>query len=416
MRVPVTALACLALSSLATAGIAISGDHAALRERDQRGRNIFEQRWLVAPSAFGPWGRGPTSNGEACTDCHADYGRGAPPESPDEPMRSMLLRISVAEGGTSRPHPAYGRQLQPQGTLGKVPAEGEATIEWIAASVTLADGTIVELRRPRVQVRRLAFGEFGKGASLSARVAPSLAGLGLLEAIPEAELIASSTRDRGDGIHGHLQRVTDRTDGRSAIGRFGLKATEPSIRQQIAVAMHEDLGVTSSLFPDANCPPVQQACAQQPATPNPELSGEQLDDLAFHVQRIPPPNRRETSDPAVLRGESVFHTVNCSGCHWLGTSAPDAQPFTDLLLHDLGEGLADWEAEFDADARDWRTAPLWGLARAVESGTRLLHDGRARTVEEAILWHDGEARTAKSRYARLPRKDREALVRFLSTL
>ena len=416
MRMPVIALSGLALASLATAGIATSGDDAAVRERDERGRQLFAQRWVVAPSILGRWGRGPTSNAEACTECHADYGRGAPPEAPDEPMRSMVLRLSLPGAGAPRPHPAYGLQLQSQGVLGKVPAEGEATVEWIGESVTLADGAIVELRRPRVHVRHLAFGDLGRDTAMSARIAPRLAGLGLLEAVPESELLALSDRDRGDGIRGRVNRVPDRASGRTTIGRFGLKANEPSIRQQIAVAMHEDLGVTSSLFPDANCPPVQRSCARQPSAPQPELRDDQLDDLASHLRSIPAPVRRERPDPAVARGESLFRDINCSGCHLPQIAVLDVQPFTDLLLHDLGDGLADHRSEFEAGPRDWRTAPLWGLAQAVDAGSRLLHDGRARTIEEAILWHGGEAEAAKARYARLAREDREALIRFLSTL
>jgi CxxC motif-containing protein (DUF1111 family) len=416
MHVPVTALSGLALATLATAGIAISGEDAGLRERDERGRQLFEQRWVVAPSILGLWGRGPTSNAEACTDCHADYGRGAPPEAPDEPMRSMLLRLSTPGPGVPRPHPVYGVQLQPQGVLGKVPAEGEATVEWIAEIVNLDDGTTVELRRPRVKVRRLAFGELGAETLLSARVAPRLAGLGVLEAIPDADLLALARRDPGDGIRGRVNRVPDRVDGTTRIGRFGLKANEPSIRQQIAVAMHEDLGVTSSVFPHENCPPVQLACTRQPSIPRPELSDQQLDDLASHLRVLAPPARRETADTAVARGETLFTTINCSACHVPRIGAIGVQPFTDLLVHDLGDGLADHRPDFDAGPRDWRTAPLWGLGQAAFGDTRLLHDGRARSVEEAILWHGGEAEAAKGRYARLPREDREALIRFLSTL
>jgi CxxC motif-containing protein (DUF1111 family) len=415
MRVPFIAHSGLALATLATASIAICGDDATPRQRDERGRQLFQQRWVVAPSILGQWGRGPTSNAEACTDCHADYGRGAPPEGPDEPMRSMLLRLSTPGPG-ARPHPAYGVQLQPQGILGKVPAEGEASIEWIVETATLGDGTAVELRRPRVKVSHLAFGDLGADTLLSARVAPRVTGLGLLEAIPDAELLALAELDRGDGIHGHVNRVPDRIDATMRLGRFGLKANEPSIRQQIAVAMHEDLGVTSSVFPEENCPPVQQACARQPSIPQPELSDGQLNDLAYHLRSLAPPTRRETADPTVSRGEALFADINCGACHLPRIAGLDARPFTDLLLHDLGDGLADGRPDYDAGPRDWRTAPLWGLGQAETDGSRLLHDGRARTIEEAILWHGGEAEAAKARYARLPRDDREALIRFLSTL
>lgn len=417
MRLPAFALLAAALAVLAPASAAIFVDETSPEAPGESGRALFEQRWVVAPSVLGQWGRGPTSNGEACTDCHAAYGRGMPPETAGEPMRSTVLRLSVPGAAGPVPHPAYGAQLQSQGILGRVPPEGAATIAWLPRLETLDDGTRVELRRPIVEVRGLAFGDLGAATSRSVRIAPPLAGAGILESIPEATLARLSGRDAGDGIRGRIHYLALPGRGDSVVGRFGAKATEPSLRRQIARALHEDLGVTSTLFPEPNCPPVQTACRRQPSLPQPEISDGQLDALARHIASLDAPARRPTTDPAVRRGEDLFDAINCSGCHVSYIEGLTKQPFSDLLLHDLGEGLADdAPADRAAGPRDWRTAPLWGLGEAVATAARLLHDGRARTVEEAILWHAGEASAARARYAGLPREDREALVRFLSTL
>lgn len=391
-----------------------AGSDATDDKRVGRGEALFEQRWYVAPSGFGPWGRGPTSNAEACADCHAGYGRGAPPEVADEPMTAMVLRLSAGEpsgGGAPQPHPAYGLQLQTQGTLGVVPAEGAATIDWIETPVTLGDGTVIALRRPQIRMQALAFGELGPAAAVSARIPPPLSGLGRLESIPDAALETLAARDAGDGIRGRVNRLPDGT-----VGRFGHKATVASLREQTALALHEDLGLTSTALPMQNCPSPQSACARQPHPSLPEVRDDQIDDLVALLRTLAAPRRQAADEAATRRGEMLFASLNCGGCHVPRISPASPGAYTDLLLHDLGAGLADGRPEFAAGPRDWRTAPLWGAGNAVASGARFLHDGRARTLEEAILWHGGEAEAARQRYARLPRSDRTALIRFLSTL
>jgi CxxC motif-containing protein (DUF1111 family) len=311
-----------------------------------------------------------------------------------------------------RPHPAYGLQLQNQGTLGIVPAEGSATIDWIEESLTLEDGEIVTLRRPRIRMQGLAFGELGPDTFMSARIPPPLHGLGRLESIPDAMLEALAGRDAGDGIRGRINRVR----GGSAVGRFGHKASVASLRDQIATALHEDLGLTSTMFPMQNCPSPQFACARQPHPPLPEIREDQIDDLVILLRALPAPPRQMFGDVRARRGGTLFASLNCGGCHVPRISPESPDAYTDLLLHDLGAGLADGRPEFAAGPRDWRTAPLWGSGAAAAAGARFLHDGRARTLEEAILWHGGEAEAARNRYARLPQPDRAALIRFLSTL
>jgi CxxC motif-containing protein (DUF1111 family) len=397
-----------------------------------KGREGMQQRWVVAPSILGLWGRGPLSNGEVCTDCHANNGRGAPPAAADEPMRSMVLRLSLpgrdAAGGPT-PHPGYGVQLQHQGVLGMVPAEGEALIAWSTHTVTLPDGQTVELRAPRVRLRHLAYGPIEAQTLLSARIAPPVVGLGLLEAVPESTLRDLAARALPDGVRGRVNRVFDHETRTTVVGRFGLKASQPGLRQQIATAFHEDLGVTSPLFPTENCMPAQRECRAMPPGGKPELTGRQLEALTAYLRSLGVPARRDTAHPDVVRGERLFAELGCALCHvpvlvtGTGAALPqlDGQtirPYTDLLLHDMGDGLADGRPEFEAGPRDWRTAPLWGLGLSarVNGNAQLLHDGRARTVEEAILWHGGEATTARDRYALLPAGDRAALRRFLDSL
>ena len=397
-----------------------------------KGRDGMHQLWVVAPSMLGLWGRGPTSNGEMCTDCHDNNGRGAVPETPDDALSSMLVRLSVAGAdahGGPLPHPDYGGQLQPQGILGKVPAEGEAVVDWKSSTAVLADGTRVDLRSPELRFRRLAFGPIGPDTMRSMRLAPALVGLGLLEAVPEAAIAALADRDPGDGIHGTMNRVWDIDEQRRALGRFGLKANQPTLRQQIAAAFHEDLGVNSALFPDENCPPVQETCRRFPPGGRPELTPDRLEALTFYMHARAVPQRRDITDAEVLRGERLFAALNCAACHMptLRTGANAAappladqviHPYTDLLLHDMGEGLADGRPDFAAGPRDWRTPALWGmgLARSVNGNGFLLHDGRARNAEEAVLWHGGEAAPVRDRYAALDAAARAALLRFLDSL
>jgi CxxC motif-containing protein (DUF1111 family) len=293
-----------------------------------------------------------------------------------------------------------------------VPAEGSATIDWTEERVTLEDGTVVAMRRPRIRTQALAFGELGPEASISARIAPQLRGLGELESIPAARLEALVARDAGDGIRGRINRLP----GMSATGRFGHKANVATLREQVAIALHEDLGLTSTLFPMQNCPASQSACAGQPHPTRPEVRDDQIDDVVAMLRTLAAPRRQTSGDAQIRHGETLFASLNCGGCHIPRVSPESPEAYTDLLLHDLGADLADGRSEFAAGARDWRTAPLWGTGAAAAAGARFLHDGRARTLEEAILWHGGEADAARNRYARLRQPDRAALIRFLSTL
>jgi CxxC motif-containing protein (DUF1111 family) len=413
-------------------GRANSGLNDEQRQKFLKGQESFRQRWVVKPSILGLWGRGPTSNAEVCTDCHENNGRGRPPVSLGEPAQSLLVRLSVPGAGPHggpNPHPVYGDQLQTQGILGIVPDEGELRVEWKEQTVMFADGEIVVLRVPALEFWHLNFGPLGPQTMISARLAPSVFGLGLLEAVPETAISAIAEQQKALGFAGRPNVVWDTIAQRMTLGRFGLKANQPSLRQQIGSAFINDLGVTSSVYPDENCPQMQVQCRQFPLAGYPELTNGQLDALEFYVRALAVPERRNVEDPEVQRGEQLFVSAQCAVCHIPEITTGDfaafpqlarqtIHPYTDLLLHDMGTGLADGRPDFQAGARDWRTAPLWGLALAesVNGNAYLLHDGRARNATEAILWHAGEAQPAREAFRAMSKKDREALLAFLGSI
>lgn len=398
--------------------------------RFAEGREMMLQRWSVFPSNFGLWGRGPLSNGEVCTDCHHNNGRGAAPSVSDQPLRSMVVQLSsvgATSTGAPQPHLVYGLQLQHQGILGTVLPEGDAHIEWQSKPVVLADGEVVELREPKLQLRNLAYGLIDDSTLLSARIAPAVVGTGLLEAIPEARL--RELAQQSSPMRGRINTVWDMDKKQTAVGRFGWKSNHPTLKQQIANALAQDLGVTSRFFLEENCTPSQRKCLNQPSVQRPEVSDRQFDLLVFYVRALAVPARRNVESVSVQEGQVLFDQLNCNGCHtpehrtqasaeFTRLSEQTIRPYTDLLLHDMGDGLADGRPDYLAGPRDWRTAPLWGLGlnATVNGNADLLHDGRARSVEEAILWHGGQAQPARDHYTRLSKSQRQALVDFVNSL
>ncbi|HEX4986190.1 MAG TPA: di-heme oxidoredictase family protein [Burkholderiales bacterium] len=410
----------------------VPGLDAAQLERFANGRQEFHQRWVVMPSIGGKWGRGPTSNAEQCIDCHVNNGRGRAPDSRIEPLSSMVVRLSLPgedEHGGPRPHPDYGDQLQTQGELGRVPAEGTAAIEWLDHDEALADGTVVTLRLPRLIVGHLAFGDLGRDILTSVRIAPPAFGAGLLDAVDEAQLAENASRQRALGFNGRLNYVWDAQKQARAVGKFGWKASQPGLGQQDASAFLNDMGVTTRVFMHDNCPGRQAACRKHPLGLVPEQQDRPFGELVFYTQALAAPAPRDPEDATVLRGERLFAEAQCAACHvpqmrtgdYPGLPALARQvirPYTDLLLHDMGEGLADGRPDFLAGPRDWRTPPLWGLglSRAVNGNAALLHDGRARNVTEAVLWHGGEAQRSRDAFRAMSAADRAALIAFVESI
>lgn len=395
------------------------------------GKRLFLLNWLPpqAQPASGD-GLGPHYNAVSCTSCHFKDGRGQPPEEGhgDAPL---LVRLSVpGEGGAVLPEPRYGWQLQDYGTAGAA-AEGRLATSWEEVAGRYPDGERYTLRRPVYRIEHLADGPLDPRVQISVRMPPGLLGMGLLEAIPDAALTALADPEdaNGDGISGRPNLVPDLRTGLPAVGRFGWKASQPTLEQQNATAFAEDMGITSELLPSHACMPGQKECLAASHGGRPEVTRHELARVTLYTRLLAVPARRDWQDPTVLRGRALFRQAGCASCHHPRfETAPRAslpelagqtiRPYTDLLLHDMGPELADGRPDFAADGREWRTAPLWGLGlvKAVSLDVRLLHDGRARSPEEAILWHGGEAEAARERFKRLPKADRAALLRFLDSL
>lgn len=416
------------------------------------GNAIFRKLWVAAPSSTqASDGLGPLYNARGCQNCHLKDGRGRPPLAnwPDETAVSMFLRLSVppetdeqrrllAERKVnSIPEPTYGEQLQNIAIQGH-DGEGQMRIDYADAPVTLAGGRVVTLRKPGYSITDLAYGPMRSDVMLSPRIAPPMIGLGLVEAIPEADIRAAADPDDADkdGISGRVNEVWSLSQKTVLLGRFGWKAGKPTIADQSAAAAAGDIGLSNPLVPKpaGDCTAAQTRCLSAPNGNSEraggfELSGELLDLVTFYAQNLAVPVRRGAGDETVLRGKALFHKAGCAACHrpsfTTGTVAGQPHlshqliwPYSDFLLHDMGEGLADGRPEGGADGREWRTAPLWGigLTEVVSGHTFLLHDGRARNVEEAILWHGGEAQAARDAYAALSPAEREALLAFVNSL
>ena len=397
------------------------------------GNSFFNRNWVSAPSSTTARdGLGPLFNARSCSACHLHDGRGRPPE-PGEDMLSMLIRLSIPGRDVQQgvvPEPTYGDQLNVLAVHG-VPPEGRAVIAYKEIAGTYGDGESYRLRKPTYTFTDLKYGPMHPDTLLSPRVAPAIVGLGLLEAVPVEALLALADPDDadGDGISGRPNRVWDKARQQTVFGRFGWKSNQPSVAQQAAGAFLGDIGITSSLFPDENCPPKALACRQALNGGSPELSADLLGHVIFYNRTLAVPARRDPHNPEVARGRQLFDAAGCSACHTptLHTDAvpglPDLSrqvihPYTDLLLHDMGAALADGRPDFEATGSEWRTPPLWGigLVQTVNRHTYFLHDGRARNLAEAILWHGGEAEDSKAYFRRLPRADREAILQFLRSL
>lgn len=418
------------------------------------GDGLFRKIWVSSPSStLASDGLGPLYNARSCQRCHLKDGRGHPPGPGAGDAVSMFLRVSVPAGPgdvmtdietflaeidgpapRTRPHPIYGGQMQDFALPGQA-AEYALEITYAEVPALLAGGGSASLRAPTYGAGRLGHGPLGQGAMLSPRVTPQMIGLGLLEAIDPADILAAEDPDDadGDGVSGRAQIVWSAEFQRPMLGRFGLKAGAPTIRHQSAAAFAGDLGISSPLFPApwGDCTAAEAACRAAPHgdEDGPEVSAEGLDLVTFYARNLAVPARRDIADPQVLRGKQMFHEARCTACHTpkFVTQRLDDQPaqsfqliwpYTDLLLHDMGEGLADHRPEGRATGTEWRTPPLWGvgMTERVSGHSFFLHDGRARNLTEAILWHAGEAEPMRDAFAAMDAVDRAALIRFLESL
>ncbi len=406
-------------------------------QKFKAGEKQFKAPWVVFPLLGGEWGLGPTFLASSCVGCHVQAGRGRTMDGPGTVVFQQLLRLSVpgeGEHGAPRPHPNYGDQIQVFGiNVGlkenMKPGEADLYVDWLPEIVTLPDGEKVELRAPKIRLEKLNFGPIDETVMTSLRNTQVVFGMGYLEAVSEEDILALAKMQQAQGLNGRPNYVRDDINQRMALGRFGWKANQPSIRQQIVAAFHGDMGVTSSLYIEENCPPVQTDCRAVPPGHRPELLDYAWDELNFWSVALDAPAPRDQDAENVQRGAKLFEKARCAQCHvpelktgnyplLPAIANRSFRPYTDLLLHDMGPGLADGRPDFKAGPRDWRTAPLWGIgvSQQVNGSMNLLHDGRARNVLEAILWHGGEAKASRDIFAGFGKAEREDLIAFVNSL
>ncbi len=421
------------------------------RELDFKiGNGFFRRFWVTALSSTqAADGLGPLYNARACQSCHLKDGRGHPPAGPEDAAVSMILRLSVPPRTEEEwrllaehranviPEPTYGAQLQNFAIRGIKP-EGQMRISYKEVPVSLMDGTVVSLRKPTYSVGELAYGELHPATMLSPRVAPPMIGLGLLEMIGEDNILAAADPEdsNGNGISGRPNWVWSVEFGKVVLGRFGWKAGIATVNEQGQAAFYSDIGISVPLFPAGagECTERQAACLTAPDGNSAQYDGLEAGSqvahlVAFYSRNLAVPARRDYDFPDVLEGKRIFYQSGCADCHRskyrtrIDADYPELSdqliwPYTDMLLHDMGQGLADHRPEGDADGREWRTAPLWGigLTPVVSEHPNYLHDGRARTLLEAILWHGGEAKRSRDAVAGLSGEQRARLIRFVESL
>lgn len=412
------------------------------------GNSFFRRNWVQAPSSTQARdGLGPHFIARSCGGCHTQDGRGAPPifqadsKQPTPQPVHLLLRLSVPgidEHGGPKPEPVYGDQFN-NAAVHDVKAEGEVTLRWRALNGRFADGTRYTLQQPLYGFRKLGYGPMAADVMLSPRIAPQMIGVGLLEAIEVADVLRNAKQQaaRPDAIKGQPNWVWDVFAGREMLGRFGWKANVATVAHQTAGAFRGDMGITSAQFPEESCTEAQRDCLAAPRGgkqgQGPEIDAETLGNVIFYESTLAPPARRGARDAQVLRGQDLFAQAQCAVCHqpsYVTGASPLPQfssaalqgqtifPYTDLLLHDMGPDLADGRPDFRANGQQWKTPPLWGigLIKDVNGHTRLLHDGRADGVLEAILWHGGEAEQSKQQVLKMSAAERAALVKFVESL
>lgn len=418
-------------------------------ERFKLGNALFRKFWVSSPSSTqASDGLGPLFNARACQSCHLKDGRGHPPEGSAD-ATSMLIRLARLPHTPQEeaalddrrqltfPDPVYGGQIQDKAVPGLL-AEGRIAIHYDDLPVAGPNGEEIRLRMPHYAINNLAYGPLAAETTLSPRIAPPMIGLGLIEAIHPADIAAKADPDDrdGDGISGRVSMVLDRRSGALVQGRFGWKASQPSLRAQNAAAFSSDIGISTPEHPSptGDCTLVQTTCLDLPTGVQERLGAAEapapvLDLVTFYTANLAVPQRRDVDDIEVLHGKELFYRSGCTACHTPKfVTRRDAEqpahafqliwPYSDFLLHDMGPGLADGQRVGDAGGREWRTPPLWGigLTQTVNGHTFFLHDGRARNLSEAILWHGGEAQAARDRFLSLPDAEQAALIAFLQSL
>lgn len=397
------------------------------------GRSFFSIPWVAAPSATTARdGLGPLFNANTCISCHIEHGAGQALSAEEQPLRALVVKLSqpifqtqaLAKGMINMPDPIYGGQIAIN-AVGHVPIEAIPRLEQQSHTVTYPDGETVTLTKYFPKLTQLGYGELSPDTVISLRQAQTLAGLALIAQVSDAEILryVDEQDSDGDGISGRANWVQDKSDGQQRLGRFGWKASQPNILQQTADAAANDMGLTNPFFPEERCTPAQQACLEAPrGRLSPlgklDLPASRLQAIADYVTAFKAPQAMQLNETALM-GQQLFQTIGCETCHrreMTTTHHIRFSPYSDYLLHDMGEDLSDGRPEFLASAQEWRTAPLWGIGAKVRAKQRFLHDARASTLQEAILWHGGEAEHAKNRFIQLTQEQRQSILIFLEAL
>jgi len=386
------------------------------------GKSFFRIPWVEAPSATTARdGLGPLFNANTCVSCHPHNGTGSVYNSDGQISRSFVVRLSV--NGKTNPidgfvaDPVYGGQLNING-IKDVPFEGRPILSYESKTQIYPDGQQVVLRKPILKITDLNYGPLSKDIVLSARLAPSLVGMGLLEKISDKQILTQEDlydKDK-DGISGKANMVYDRESRGLKVGRFTWKASAPNLKQQTASALFNDMGLTNPLYSSKNCTEYQKECLQAPKGRDKlDVTADRLEAISFYIANLKVPVSGSQKD-----GRKLFSQIGCAKCHKesYNVGGIKIEPFSDLLLHDMGDELADGRTEFLANGNEWRTPPLWGIgSRTIKlKQTDYLHDGRARSIEEAILWHGGEAMSIKEKFKALDKNSRKKIIDFLEKL
>ncbi len=393
-----------------------------------QGDGAFDQTFVTYPSVQAG-GLGPNFNQNSCVNCHIRNGRGSSPQFSGDNSAGLLLRISLAGLGQNNDAisvPGFGTQLQTKAIFGVTP-EGKIGVSYVPISETLADGTIITLQKPIYSITG-TYISLPSGTEISPRSPPPVFGLGLIDALSISSILAQVDENdsNGDGISGRANYVWDYETNQTKLGRFGLKASSFSLLHQTASAYHQDMGITNMLFTSESCA-TQTNCVSG-LNPNNDIDQNTLDVTTFYTKSLGVPARRNTKDASVIAGKQIFNSIDCIKCHTPKQVTGNSSiailtnqtffPYSDFLLHDMGASLADNRNDFLATGTEWKTPPLWGigLAKTVNSKAQFMHDGRAKTVQEAILWHGGEAQTSKNKFKQLSAKDRTDLLNFINSL
>ena len=407
------------------------------------GNALFERMWEDSSISknIAKDGLGPFFSARSCESCHINDGRGHIPLTNKEDKISVVIQISqnIEQSNNDVKNiedDIYGGQIS-EFAVKDVLKEADILIDYKYSLEMYEDGRVVELRRPIIKIDNLNYGEFNESTTFSARIAQPMIGLGLIENISDQSLLVYEDINdlNNDGVSGRANKVWDIEKEKLAIGRFGWKAAQPSVYQQTADAFYNDMGLSNKLYNNPfNCTSKQEDCnraisGNSEEHDNLEVSSDQLDLVTFYSSQLGVPARRNLNAVNVKKGKEIFFALNCNSCHVSSFETDNSgihanlknqiiYPYSDFLLHDMGESLSDGVSEFLAQGSEWRTPPLWGigLTNIVSEEYGYLHDGRARTIEEAILWHGGEAKEIIQNYKKLKKSEVNQLLSFINSL